>query len=432
MFMKGLSFPKLRYYGYMKRIAIIGAGASGLAAAVSAAQVAAQKAAVTPDVQQHFEIYVFEAADRVGKSILASGNGRCNFSNSLISADTYHNTAFVDVALSNFPPTRVLEWFQNLGLTWVEDSEGRLYPLSNKASSVLDVLRFALEDYGVKVQCNTKVSEIIPVQGGYHLSFASASASAPAKASTSTPISGDGQPFDSVIVACGGKTASSILPHGYHYSEPKPLLGPLKTDIEKIKGLNNIRVKCAVSCQSAGTQIEERGEVLFRDYGVSGIAIFNLSRYIAPGDKLNIDFLPNISEDEVPAYIQKRYSALGMRTAQKLLAGMLQKEVARAVLKSAELNPEKPLQQTDLPRLATALKHFTLEIKGIADPRQCQVSRGGFAVDSFDPHTMESRFHQNLYLVGEALDVDAPCGGYNLHWAWTSGVLAATSSINLR
>lgn len=404
----------------MKKIAIIGAGASGLAAAVSAAQAVAQNVTAAADAQQCCEISVFEASDRVGKSILASGNGRCNFSNRLISADVYRNAIFVGEALKALPPAEVLSYFQKLGLTWIEDSEGRLYPLSNKASSVLDVLRFALEDHGVKVQCETKVSEIVPTQGGYRLSFASTAA--PANSSI----------FDSVIVACGGKIARSILPHDYRYSEPEPLLGPLRTDTEKIRGLNNIRVKCEISCHVVGAHIKEQGEVLFRDYGVSGIAVFNFSRFLASGDKLAIDFLPDISEDEMPAYMQKRYSSLGMRPAQKFLTGMLQKEVARAVLKSIDLSPEKPLQQDDIPRLTDALKHFTLEVKGIADSKQCQVNRGGFDVDSFDPHTMESRSHQNLYLVGEALDIDAPCGGYNLHWAWTSGILAGSSSINLR
>jgi len=395
----------------MKRIAIIGGGAAGLAAAVSAAQAnAAQssdQASTAPVRPAH--ITLFEKADRVGSSILASGNGRCNFSNHNIQASLYHNAAFVEESFTALPPQEVLAFFASLGLMWAEESEGRLYPLSNKATSVLDILRFAARDAGVEIKCGAEVCAVTPAKGRFLVSLEDDTASF----------------FDVVIIACGGKVARSLLPATYHYHNTQPLLGPIKTTTEPLRGLNNIRVRCRVSIKN---QVEV-GEVLFRDYGLSGIAIFNLSRFTEKGDCVSLDFLPQLSLEEVRDALTIRASRFPQRSAVDLLAGVIQQPLARAVLRAANLAAEASLAVEDTAALAKALKTFSVMAEGIGDFRQCQVQRGCFDVVDFSSTTLESKHDPGLFVVGEALDVDGPCGGFNLHWAWTSGILAAQHAI---
>ncbi|MCL2889053.1 MAG: aminoacetone oxidase family FAD-binding enzyme [Eggerthellaceae bacterium] len=387
----------------MKRIAIIGGGAAGLAAAISAQQ--ASREAGNASVQTT----VFEKSDRVGKSILASGNGRCNFSNSAISAAAYNNPAFVEQSLAALPPNEVLGFFASIGLVWHEEDEGRLYPQSEKASSVLDVLRFAARDLGVETICNTEVRWVTPAQGRFLVCLDDETVSY----------------FDAVIVACGGKVARSLLPVHYCYHNTMPLLCPLRTSAAPIRGLNNIRARCLASCGSH----EELGEVLFREYGLSGIAVFNLSRFAREGDVIKLDFLPQQSEEDVLAALQQRIGLFAERPALECLAGLLQQPLARAVLRAASLSAEERLREGDLAALLVALKAFSLAVEGVGDPSNCQVWRGGFDTGGFSACSLESKRDPGLFVVGEALDVDGPCGGFNLHWAWTSGILAGRAAV---
>lgn len=391
----------------MKNIAIIGGGAAGLTAAISAAQEA-------HCLGNSVQITVFESADRVGKSILATGNGRCNFSNIEILAEKYHNQGFVEESFRALPYGEILEFFHQLGLVWQEESEGRLYPLSNKASTVLDVLRFAAQERGIDVRCEKKVETITPQGIGHvpkHLLISCQDESA--------------EFFDAVIVACGGKIARSMLPPRYTYLNTQPLLAPLATNTDAIKGLNNIRVRCEIS----GGGVSEYGEILFRDYGISGIAVFNISRSVTSGDIIVIDFLPMLDVVQIEEMLVKRLDYLKRRNGVDFCAGLFLPAVTRAILKMAGIAPDKPLERQEIAALAGAIKAFPLEVKGIEDYRQAQVQRGGFAVDAFDPQTMQSFADSGLFIAGESLDVDGPCGGYNLHWAWTSGILAGRSAV---
>ena len=213
------------------------------------------------------------------------------------------------------------------------------------------------------------------------------------------------------------------------------MLGPLRTATDVVRHLNNLRVRCAVTLAGpdGAPKAREAGELLFRDYGVSGIAVFNLSRFAEPGDRLLVDLLPQVPEDGCAAFLhaRRRRLAFGDRplSREAFLRGMLLPAVARAVLEEAGLAPEAPLAKRDVAVLARALKAFPLEVRGIGDERQCQVRRGGADVAAFDPRTLEARAVPGLHVVGEALDVDAPCGGYNLHWAWASGMLAGRGAV---
>ena len=404
----------------MGRLAIIGGGAAGLAAAVTAAR-ELRLLGVPGDVA------VYEADERVGRSILATGNGRCNFSNARIDAGAYRNAAFVEAALGALAacseemaglvpegtcgaagPDPVHAFFAGLGLVWREEGEGRLYPLANKATSVLDVLRAAAADFGAAEACGRRAVRLdVPDRPGgrFHLRFAD----------------GTVGHADAVVLATGGRTARELLPEGIGFAAARPVLGPLRTATDVVRHLNNLRVRCAVTLAGpdGAPKAREAGELLFRDYGVSGIAVFNLSRFAEPGDRLLVDLLPQVPEDGCAAFLhaRRRRLAAGGRplSREASLRGMLLPAVARAVLEEAGLAPGAPLAKRDVAVLARALKAFPLEVRGIGDERQCQVRRGGADVAAFDPRTLEARAVPGLHVVGEALDVDAPCGGYNLH-----------------
>ena len=438
------------------RIAIVGGGAAGLAAAVAAARELEGLGS-----GETAGIVVFEADERVGRSILATGNGRCNFSNSSVDASLYRNPDFVAGALRALADDGaarlkarglacdpdedpVLRFFGDIGLVWREEAEGRLYPATGKASTVVDVLRAAASDAGAVEARGRRVIAVEPPaeEGGlFHLRFADGSIEHAA----------------AVIMAVGGKHAlcgsdggdragahaASLLPERYAVEPPRPVLGPLRVREEAPRRLDNIRVRARVRLADdapfGATKAEERGEVLFRSYGVSGICVFNLSRFAEPGDALLIDFLPQVERTRLRRYLVDRARRLatpkgsggGMRapiTYEALLRGLLLPQIGHSVLEQAGLDPHALLDADDLPALERALSEFPLTVEGIGDERQCQVLRGGLAIGAFDPRTMESRLDAGLFAAGEALDVDAPCGGYNLHWAWASGLLAGATA----
>ena len=408
----------------MKRIAIIGGGAAGLAAAIAAGDRARELGVPV-------EVVVYERDDRVGRSILATGNGRCNFSNLELEMGEYRNADFVKRVFESAGDERfVCDFFDGLGLEWRAEPDGRLYPLANKASVVVDVLRAAAADLGVREACECEVVSIEPPRED-------------GKPFTMRMKDGEFQRADAVVLACGGRMAASIEAAGVPFTPMRPVLGPLRVSDEEIplvRELDNIRVKSSVTLvrEQDGKSIAiatEQGELMFRKYGVSGICVFNLSRLVQPGDTLSICFLRDDLHGQAESYLQARIRKLGERfgeglTYGQVLRGMLLPRVSEALLKSVGLKLEDSCTKRDLDDLASLLTSFSLEVAGIGDADLCQVRRGGFAVEAVSSETMQVHDRPGLFIVGEALDVDGPCGGYNLHWAWTSGCLSGRSAVN--
>lgn len=414
-----------------KTIAIIGGGAAGLAAAVAAAEAARNAGA---DVETRVTVY--EASNRVGRSILATGNGRCNFSNAVIDAGLYRNGAFVEEVLdacettlgSGAPPAdgllpgasaqnAALRFFAAHGLMWREEGEGRLYPLANKATSVLDCLRAACAAAGVRELVESEVAAVEAPRGEGDRFTLRLADKRLARA-------------DAVIVAVGGAVGERLLPAGVPFRKTGPVLGPIATDPRWPRQLDNIRVRGALELWRGECLIaREVGEVMFRKYGVSGIAAFNLSRLMQPGDQLAVDFVAAVPGEEAEGFLRARWERLQGAlkrsiTWEDLLRGMVLAPAADVLLKACGLQEDTLVVGAGLSRLACALKGLHLPVTGLGDERQCQVHRGGVEVGAVDARTCEVRGVPGLYVVGEALDVDAPCGGYNLHWAWASGLLA--------
>lgn len=426
----------------VRRIAVIGGGAAGLAAAIAVGEECRRVGVAA-------EVVLFEADERVGRSILATGNGRCNFSNAHIAPAVYWNAEFVaeafdalagaggvtpraddaggesvaEYALANASrATPVHDFFAAHGLVWCEEGEGRQYPVTRKASTVLDVLRASAAACGVREACGVAVNRVeMPREQG--------------KPFTLRMADGAFERADAVVLACGGARGEGMLPESFPFQKPQPILGPLAVRERKLtKALDGIRLRTQAALLRDGQRVaEEAGEVLFRAYGVSGIVVFNMSRAARAGDVLELNLLAEACvADEAGAFLQARRDMLKTRglanTCEALLSGLLLPAVARAAMKRAGIEPSESPSDKTLESLARLLTQFRLTVEGIGDERQCQVRRGGYAVSAFDARTMEARAVPGLFAAGETLDVDAPCGGYNLHWAWASGLLAGKNA----
>ena len=412
----------------MKRIAIIGGGAAGLAAAAGALD-AARKAALGASVR------VFEAGERIGRPVLATGNGRCNFTNASIDASLYHNAGFVAEALEAFEraypagvhPNGVAAFFAQRGMLYREEGEGRLYPLANKASVVLDVLRGALQPEGgvasFEACLEARVAAVdVPAAPGGHF--------------TLRMSDGVLERADAVVVACGGKVAQGMLPDGFAFEPQRPVLCALATESTDVRELDNIRAKATVSLLRDGRIVaSEAGEAMFRKYGLSGICTFNLSRHARPGDELSVDFLPFVAGAEARSFAEGRLRQLqkvggGALDCTGFLRGMVLPRVADVVLKRLRIDGGRTADADRAMRLVAELTDFRARVEGPGDAEHAQVRRGGFCVEGFRPETLESKAQGGLHVVGEALDVDGPCGGYNLHWAFASGLMAGRACVS--
>lgn len=424
-------------------VTIVGGGASGIATACSLA--AAIQAA-----QLDVRIVLVEAGRRLGSSILRSGNGRCNFSHVNINPEAFNRPQFVGHSfnaleqafdescfgafagkMGNFRENAVLRWFAQLGLVWREapQSGGLLYPFSNKASSVLEVLQAELDRWGVEQCCGIAVTDIVTKEGRFSLELRSASDEEAIGCFAA----------DRVVYACGGATRALPIQGGIlddlERVPSAAVLGPLRTDTRFLSGLDGVRARVRLSCERVG--FSEEGELLFRTYGVSGIVVFNASRFVEEGDVITLDFVPERSLDRLTELLLYRANSQARRkgsrpTYAELLKGFFLPEIVRMfVCYAAQDFPRCDLHteadEAGIAVLARAIKSFELEVKGRGSAEQCQVSRGGIAVDAVDSETMETLSLPGFYVTGEALDVDGPCGGYNLHWAWASGLLAGLS-----
>lgn len=364
-----------------KKIAIIGGGASGLTSAI----IAGRKGA---------SVTLFERADRVGKKILVTGNGRCNLSNENLLSEAYNRSDFVMPVLEKFDLAWTKEFFRSLGVLTVSDSEGRIYPRTKEASTVLNALRRECEKLGVSTVLGREIREVTPIKDGFKIS---------------------GERFDSVIVATGGGVFDIARNLGHTVTAVKPSLTALLTDKKYLKGLNGKRVDAVVTLTDGEKSWSERGEVLFRENGLSGIAVFNHSARInrsGKGFKIVLDVVPEMTEDELDREIESRDLTLGTDS----LDGIVNRFMAANVLRETERARERSKA------ISRLLKGMPFEVIGLRK-EGAQVTSGG--VDASEVNEkLESKKCKGLYFCGEVLDVDGLCGGYNLQWAWSSGAAA--------
>ena len=392
-------------------VCVIGGGAAGMLAALTAAE-------------NGHRVLLLERQSRVGRKLLATGNGRCNLSNYHVSPAHYHGGAgFCDFALSQFDVGETLQYFASLGLLTVSEASGRIYPMSNMAGSVLDVLRYALERPEIDLQTGQTVTAVRKMPEGFSI-----------KTETDT--------FSArcLILAAGGAAGSKVgggmdgyrlaKSLGHHRTALYPSLVQLKTDPTYPRALKGVKAQCGISiCRGSQVLARNSGEVLFTEYGVSGPAIFDLSRSVSAGGSdltCLLNFFPDWEEAEVLHWLSQRQAAMAAHEASTLLTGSCHTRLGQMICKSAGFTNQRAagLTRDDLRRIARQATHFALPITGTCDFDQAQVTAGGLDTSEFDPRTLQSRLVPGLYACGELLDIDGDCGGYNLQWAWSSGRLA--------
>ena len=396
-------------------IAVIGGGASGIVAAIFAARNGA-------------DVTIYERCDRIGRKILATGNGRCNYTNINASVKNYHgvNPEFIDDITKIFWINETKKFFEELGmLTKVED-KGKAFPYSLQASAVLDVLRYELERLDVKIVTEFEVEKVLKQNGGFLIR------------------SYDKREFyaDKVILAAGGKASPSLGSNGSGYqiaesfghkkSKLYPSLVQIKTDTTLIKALKGIKLDANVVLKTENKKSFSFGEVLFTDYGLSGPAIFDISRFCtdAKSAEITLDILPEISYDELFNILKERRTKY--RNLETFFVGMINKKVGMTVMKYAGVLPfsrtSDTISEDEVKRLCDALKNFRLKVTGTMSWNNAQVTAGGILTKDIGSKTLESKLCKGLYLTGEILDIDGDCGGYNLQWAWSSGYIAGTNA----
>lgn len=392
-------------------VCVIGGGAAGMLAALTAAE-------------NGHRVLLLERQSRVGRKLLATGNGRCNLSNYHVSPAHYHGGAgFCDFALSQFDVGETLQYFASLGLLTVSEASGRIYPMSNMAGSVLDVLRYALERPEIDLQTGQTVTAVRKMSEGFSV-----------KTETDT--------FSArcLILAAGGAAGSKVgggmdgyrlaKSLGHHRTALYPSLVQLKTDPTYPRALKGVKAQCGISiCRGSQVLARNSGEVLFTEYGVSGPAIFDLSRSVSAGGSdltCLLNFFPDWEEAEVLHWLSQRQAAMAAHEASTLLTGSCHTRLGQMICKSAGFTNQRAagLTRDDLQRIARQATHFALPITGTCGFDQAQVTAGGLDTSEFDPRTLQSRLVPGLYACGELLDIDGDCGGYNLQWAWSSGRLA--------
>ncbi len=384
-------------------IIIVGAGASGLSAAISAKR-----------ADCSLNIAALDTMPRVGKKILATGNGRCNLSNLSATAEKYTNPGFVAYALNEFPPERVIEFFRSIGLLCVTDSEGRAYPMSNTASSVLDALRAEAERLGVEFICKNHVDRIEKKNGIFTVGRLVTKRVIICTGGCASPSQGsDGSGFD--LLKALGHRITGVYP------------GLVQLTVkENTKSLKGVRVKANIALCSGSTQIDcAKGEVLFTDYGLSGISVMDISRSVKDGRYICfIDTLPRCEKDEIESFLCALNKNMPIENA---LSGMIPKLLGRYILKRTGINglvPLGELSKDKIREIISVAKRLDFAVTGTMGFKNAQISVGGADVKEFSNKTMESKLVKGLFCAGEVLDTDSVCGGFNLQWAWASGLLA--------
>lgn len=398
--------------GERMKVAIVGGGASGLCCAVALKQ-----------KRSDIDITIFELRDRVGKKLLATGNGRCNMLNLNEDLASFSQIDFVSFILKKYNAQSNLKFFENLGLYTRHDEEGRVYPLSNQATSVLDALRFECEYHKVNFECGTEI-ESIKKQGN-------------------KLVLNNNFVFDKVVLCCGSKAGVK----GYQSLNLVKELGikttKLTPSLTKIcvkqsaftKSLKGIRVKSVLKLYRNGEFVtQENGELLFAEYGISGIAAMQLSFYISKeiSKKYTVkcDFVPELSFSALIKAIERIVSRIPNAKCENILSGFVPKKLGEAILKKANVSSKdnaSTLNKNKISEIVSQLKGFSFDVAELKGFEDAQTVSGGVDLKEVNASTLECKKIKGLYFAGEMLDVDALCGGYNLWWAWSSARMCAES-----
>lgn len=404
-------------------IVVVGGGASGLMCAIELAK-------------NNFDVLVLERKDRILKKILVTGNGRCNITNDNISIKNYFSLESdvqkIENILNKFTKDDTIKFFNDIGIISTVKSRGKIYPLSEQASSVVDALRFEAEKLGVKIITDFYVTKIEKDSFNFKLY------SEDKKIVT----------CKKVILSCGGQSYPELGSNGSGYELAKklghkitklvPTIVQLKTDEYDVKGLKGIKLDVNLTAISDGEKIcTYDGELLFTETGVSGNVIFNIS-FVYPIYKnliFEIDFLPSYNYIDLYNILIDRREKLSYLTMENFFNGMINKKLGQFLTKKSgieKLSKEVHLlTDNEIKKICEILKKYKIKIIDTTGFKNAQVTAGGVSLEDVNCETLESKKVKGLYFTGEILDVYGECGGYNLQWAWASGYVVAKSICNI-
>ena len=399
-------------------IAVIGGGASGMMAAITARK-------------SGKEVVILERKDRILKKVLITGNGRCNITNVNADISNYFgkNISSVENILNSFNPQDTMDFFNGLGIICNEENRGKVYPLSGQASSVVDALRFEAERLGIKIETEFYVRKI--EKEGFKFKI----------------YSEERKKIEAgrVIIAAGGQSYPELGSNGSGFELAKELghsvtkLSPsivqLKTEKHQVKGLQGIKTDVAVTAYGDNKKIcTYDGELLFTDYGISGNVVFNIS-FVMPLYKnveFEIDFMEEFDYNELYEILKKRKKMMSHLTMENYFNGMINKKLGQFLSKVSGIEklskPVKDLNDSEIRKLCTVLKKYRIKILDTTGFKNAQVTAGGVSLNEVNTETLESKIVKGLYFSGEVLDVYGECGGFNLQWAWASGYIAGKNA----
>ena len=399
-------------------IAVIGGGASGMIAAITARK-------------SGKEVVVLERKDRILKKVLITGNGRCNITNVNANISNYFgkNISSVENILNSFNPQDTMDFFNGLGIICNEENRGKVYPLSGQASSVVDALRFEAERLGVRIETEFYVRKI--EKEGFKFKI----------------YSEERKKIEAgrVVIAAGGQSYPELGSNGSGFELAKELghsvtkLSPsivqLKSEKHQVKGLQGIKTDVAVTAYGDNKKIcTYDGELLFTDYGISGNVVFNIS-FVMPLYKnveFEIDFMEKFDYNELYEILKERKKMMSHLTMENYFNGMINKKLGQFLSKVSGIEklskPVKDLNDSEIRKLCTVLKKYRIKILDTTGFKNAQVTAGGVSLDEVNSETLESKIVKGLYFSGEVLDVYGECGGFNLQWAWASGYIAGKNS----
>jgi predicted Rossmann fold flavoprotein len=400
-------------------IAIIGAGPAGLMAAIAASK--------------NSSVVLIEKNELVGRKILATGNGRCNITNRFAEVSRYHSNhpAIIKDVLAEFDQSQAMKFFEGLGIVLKEEDNGRIFPRTNQAQTVVDALSHEVHECGVKVKTNAEVRNIAKEKTGFKILLKN----------------GEAILSNKLILSTGGKAAHHLGSSGdglfwakvlgHTITPTYPALVPIETVETWPREISGLRVE-GKSTVTLGDKIisEKSGDILFTHFGLSAPAIMahagKLAPHLGQDLKVHIDLFDEMSEKELDATLAEIFAKTGKKTLKNSLSGLIANNLAPVILKLCEIADRKSAEISKIDRLkiAQTLKDLTLTVKGLRSFKEAQVTSGGIALDEINPETLESKKISGLYFAGEILDVYGDSGGFNLQWAWSSGHLAGVSSSN--
>lgn len=398
-------------------VAIIGGGAAGLCAAVYLKQ-------KNPAVS----VKLFEALPRVGKKIAVTGNGRCNITNKNIKISRYHgnDVSFCRYALEKYNTEVTRRFFHSIGVDFIFE-EDKAFPASLQAGSVVDCLRFAAENLGVKILVDTKVTNIQLVKNNYKIIADKMSFLAPNVIIAAGLYSGGDK------LGCDGSMLKLLEKAGFGVVKTTPAITQIKTETDIVKQLKGIKVDALVTLKNQnGILRQEFGETLFCDYGLSGPPVLQVSRFAAreKNSIISLDIMPDTDYTTIYEALKERAKRLYYLNADEFLTGFLNKRLGQVIVKlsGVKMNESvKNITDLQLQKVASLIKDFSFKVTGNTGFANSQVTAGGLDTKQFDDKTMMSKADKGLYCAGEILDIDGDCGGFNLQWAWSSAMCAADS-----